>query len=71
MKYNYQKAMVLLRAKLNISQHELAELLSVSYPSISRWENGHHEPTKIARVRLEELLKSNNIILEEVKNDEE
>ena len=66
MKYNYQKALVLLRAKLNISQHELADLLNVSYPSISRWENGHFEPTKIVIVRLDELLKANNIELEEV-----
>ncbi len=66
MKYNYQKALVQLRAKLNISQHELAELLNVSYPSISRWENGHNEPTKIAKVRLKEMLVSNNIFLEEV-----
>ncbi len=66
MKYNYQKALVLLRAKLNISQHELADLLNVSYPSISRWENGHFEPTKIVKVRLDELLKANNIELEEV-----
>ncbi len=66
MKYNYQKALVLLRAKLNISQHELADLLNVSYPSISRWENGHFEPTKIVKVRLDEILKENNIELEEV-----
>ena len=66
MKYNYQKALVLLRAKLNISQHELADLLNVSYPSISRWENGHFEPTKIVKVRLDEVLKENNIELEEV-----
>lgn len=66
MKYNYQKALVLLRAKLNISQHELADLLNVSYPSISRWENGHFEPTKIVKVWLDEVLKENNIELEEV-----
>lgn len=67
MKYNYQKALVLLRAKLNISQHELADLLKVSYPSVSRWENGHFEPTKIVKVRLEQLLKENDIKLEEVE----
>ena len=66
MKYNYQKALVQLRAKLNISQHELADLLQVSYPSISRWENGHNEPTKIAKVRLIELLKNNDIELKGV-----
>lgn len=65
-KQNYQKALILLRAKLNISQHELADLLKVSYPSVSRWENGHFELTKIAKVRLEQLLKENDIKLEEV-----
>lgn len=67
MKYNYQLALLQLRAKLNVSQHELADLLNVSYPSISRWENGHFEPTKIVKVRLEEFLKENNIKLEEVE----
>ncbi len=67
MKYDYQKALVQLRAKLNISQHELADLLQVSYPSISRWENGHNEPTKIAKVRLEGFLRDNDIQLDEVK----
>lgn len=62
---NYQKALVELRAKLNISQHELAELLKVSYPSVSRWENGHFEPTKIVKVRLEKLLKENEIEVEQ------
>lgn len=66
MKQNYQKALILLRAKLNISQHELTDLLKVSYPSVSRWENGHFELTKIAKVRLEQLLKENDIKLEEV-----
>lgn len=66
MKQIYQKALILLRAKLNISQHELADLLKVSYPSVSRWENGHFEPTKIVKVRLEQLLKENDIKLEEV-----
>ena len=67
MKYDYQKALVQLRAKLNISQHELADLLQVSYPSISRWENGHNGPTKIAKVRLEGFLRDNDIQLDEVK----
>lgn len=65
-KQNYQKALILLRAKLNISQHELADLLKVSYPSVSRWENWNFEPTKIAKVRLEQLLKENDIKLKEV-----
>lgn len=68
MKYDYPKALVELRAKLNISQHELADLLEVSYPSVSRWENGHFEPTKIIKFKVDKMLKENSIEL--VKVDE-
>ena len=61
MNYNYPKALVELRAKLNINQHELAELLCVSYPTVSRWENGHFEPTKIVKVRVDKLLQDTGI----------
>jgi len=67
-KYDYPKALVELRAKLNISQHELADLLEVSYPSVSRWENGHFEPTKIIKFKVDKMLKENSIEL--VKVDE-
>ena len=70
MKYNYSKAILELRVKLNLSQAKLAELLNVSLPSISRWENKHYEPTVLVKVRLEKLLKENGIILEEVVNNE-
>lgn len=65
---NYAKALVELRSKLNISQSELAALLSVSYPSVNRWENGHATPVKIVRVRIEKLLQENDIVLEEVQH---
>lgn len=64
MKYDYSKAIVELRSKLNISQHELASLLNVSYPSVSRWENGHFNPTKIVKLRLDKLLEDNEIVVE-------
>lgn len=61
MSYNYPKALVELRAKLNINQHELAKLLSVSYPTVSRWENGRFEPTKIVKIRVDKLLQDTGI----------
>lgn len=64
---DYPDAIRKLRAKLNISQQELADLLGVSFPSVNRWENGHYEPTIIAKVKLEELFKENNIDVEEEK----
>lgn len=64
-KINWSKALIELRSKLNISQTELATLLMVSYPSVSRWENNKTIPVKIARVRIEKLCKEHNIELEE------
>ena len=52
-KKDYPSAIRKLRAKLNISQQELADMLGVSFPSVNRWENGHYEPTIIAKVKLE------------------
>lgn len=66
MKYNYAKALIELRSKLNISQTELAALLSVSYPSVNRWENDKAIPVKIVRVRIEKLCKENGIDIEEM-----
>ena len=42
------------REEAGLTQAELAKLLNVSYSSINRYENGHHNPTKI----VEEALKS-------------
>jgi len=53
-----------LRAKLNISQTELAAMLGVSFTSVNRWEKGHHEPTVIAKEKLKQLFKENGILME-------
>lgn len=66
MKLDYSKAVLELRSKLNISQHELANLLGVSFQSVNRWENRHFEPTKIVNVRLEKMLKENDIVVVEM-----
>lgn len=58
---DYQKALVELRSKLDISQEELAKILNVSFSSVNRWENGHFEPTKIVKFRLDKLLEENGI----------
>ena len=51
----YPSAIRRLRAKLNISQTELAAILGVSFTSVNRWEKGHHQPTVIAKEKLKEL----------------
>ena len=50
-----------LREKMIISQDELAKILGVSFVSVNRWENGHHEPTIKVKRRIVQLLKENGI----------
>lgn len=61
----YPSAIRRLRAKLNISQTELAAILGVSFTSVNRWEKGHHQPTVIAKEKLKQLFKDNGIEMEE------
>ena len=67
MKIDYPKVIRRLRAKLNVSQQELAEMLGVAFSSVNRWENGHNEPTIIAQEKLKQLFKENGVCLEEQK----
>lgn len=57
-----------IRNNLLVSQTELAEMLGVSFATINRWENGHHEPTIKAKRKLRELMKTYDIKLEENSN---
>ena len=70
MENNYSLAILKLREKLNVSQHELAKILNVSYPSISRWENGHFNPTKLVKIRVDALLIENNISIDKTNEKE-
>lgn len=65
MTIDYPSAIRKLRSKLNLSQQDLAKMLGVAFTSVNRWENGHHEPTIIAKEKLKELFKIHNIELEE------
>ena len=42
-------------------------MLKVSCVSVNRWENGHFEPTKIVKFRIDKLLEENGV---EEENDE-
>ena len=65
MEINYPATIIKLRAKLDLSQIALAELLGVSFTSINRWENGHYTLTKIVSVKLLKLFKDSHIEIEE------
>ncbi|MDH3892834.1 MAG: helix-turn-helix transcriptional regulator [candidate division Zixibacteria bacterium] len=44
------------RLENRISQMELAEMLQVTHATVSRWLNGHTEPSKIQVYHIEKLL---------------
>lgn len=50
-----------IRASLNVSQAELAELLNISFATVNRWENGRAVPNKLAQSALYELCKINSV----------
>lgn len=66
-KIDYADGILQLRAKLNLSQEELAKELGVCFISVNRWENGKYAPTKLVKVKLIQLFKENNIEVREVK----
>lgn len=63
----FKDKVVLVRAKLNLSQAKLGELLNVSLITINRWENGKVQPSKKDQVAFDELCKEYNLKFEEVK----
>lgn len=61
----FKEKLVYVRAKLNLTQEELAKKLNVSFPTISRWENGKTKPTKKGLMTFDVFCKENNIIWED------
>jgi len=43
------------RRRIGLTQEGLAQALSVTFSTVSRWENGHVKPSKLAWKALEEL----------------
>lgn len=67
-KIDYADGILQLRAKLNISQEELAKILGVSFISVNRWENDKYSPTKLVKVKLLQMFKANDIEVNEVND---
>lgn len=65
-KIDYADSILQLRAKLNLSQEELAKILGVSYIFVNRWENDKYAPTKLVKVKLNQLFKEHDIEVKEV-----
>lgn len=58
---DYSKLIKELREKMILSQAKLAELLGVSFASVNRWEQGHHEPTISSKRKIVALCKKHKI----------
>lgn len=65
----FKDKLVFARAKLDLSQSELAKELNVSLPTVSRWENGKVNPTKKAKVVFIQFCKKHNIEFEGESNE--
>ncbi len=63
---NWPKIIKTIREKDFITQTELAERIGVSFASVNRWEQGHHEPTMKAKRKLAQICKDLNINMEEL-----
>jgi DNA-binding transcriptional regulator YiaG len=44
-----------LRHRLNLTQEEFAHAIGVTVSTVNRWENGHIEPSRLARKAITEL----------------
>ena len=49
---------------MSLTQSELALLLGVGVVSVSRWEQGHFEPTLKVKKQLRRLFKEANIMID-------
>jgi DNA-binding XRE family transcriptional regulator len=58
---NYAIIIKKLREKLILTQTEFAEILGVSFTTVSRWEKGIHVPTIKVKRKIVELCKINKI----------
>lgn len=52
---NYAKKIKEYREKVLMTQVELAKLLNVGVANVSRWEQGHYEPTMETKRKLRKL----------------
>lgn len=70
MRYNYTRmsenmtfpnVLKYIRLKQNYTQERFARELNVSFSTINRWENGHTVPSGLAKMRIIEYCKKNDV----------
>ena len=58
-----------LREALRMTQEEFARELGVSFTTVSRWENGHGKPSRLAQKQLQDLADRHGIALDKNRRD--
>lgn len=65
---DYSKLIRQVRNELLVTQEELAEMLGVTFATVNRWENGHHEPNMKQKRAIRDFCKRKRIKLEGGQN---
>jgi DNA-binding transcriptional regulator YiaG len=52
-----------MRNKLAMTQEEFAHALGITVSTVNRWENGHSEPSKLARATIARLAESHAVFV--------
>ena len=58
---NYSEQVKKIRVELLVTQEELASMLGVTFATLNRWENGHHEPSMKQKRTLREFCRKNKV----------
>ncbi len=53
-----------MRSRLEMTQEEFAQELGITVSTVNRWENGHSNPSKLARATLERLADRHGVFVE-------
>ena len=67
----FGKVLEIRRVTLDMTQQEVADAVGVNVSTYGRWERGDNKPMKALHKILAEVLKFDELIVEEVQNEEE
>ena len=59
-----------MRNRLSMTQEEFAHALGITVSTVNRWENGHSEPSKLARATITRLAGNHGIFVESTPRDQ-
>ena len=52
-----------MRHQLEMTQEEFAQELGITVSTVNRWENGHSNPSKLARATLERMASHHGVVV--------